>query len=92
MVTILACQKKQEYFFPRTAAEDTEKIMSDKYWSYWTPEVQARIDADIDKNRKADAVFAVGDVRTKVLRQVVTAVGDGAVAAHYAEEYISLKS
>ena len=34
-------------------------------------------------------VFAVGDVRTKVLRQVVTAVSDGAVAAHYAEEYLA---
>lgn len=34
-------------------------------------------------------VFAVGDVRTKALRQVVTAVADGAVAAHYAEEYLA---
>lgn len=34
-------------------------------------------------------VFAVGDVRTKVLRQVVTAVADGAVAAHHAEEYLA---
>ena len=30
-------------------------------------------------------VFAVGDVRTKRLRQVVTAVSDGAVAAHMAD-------
>ena len=34
-------------------------------------------------------VFAVGDVRTKALRQVVTAVADGAVAAHFAEEYLA---
>ena len=34
-------------------------------------------------------VFAVGDVRTKRLRQVVTAVSDGAVAAHMAEEYLA---
>lgn len=34
-------------------------------------------------------VFAVGDVRTKVLRQVVTAVSDGAMAAHYAESYLA---
>ena len=33
-------------------------------------------------------VFAVGDVRTKALRQIVTAAADGAVAAHFAEEYI----
>ena len=34
-------------------------------------------------------VFAVGDVRTKVLRQVVTAVADGAVAVHMAEEFLA---
>ena len=34
-------------------------------------------------------VYAVGDVRTKPLRQVVTAVADGAVAVHMAEEYIA---
>ena len=33
-------------------------------------------------------VYAVGDVRTKPLRQVVTAVADGAVAVHMAEKYI----
>lgn len=36
-------------------------------------------------------VYAVGDVRTKVLRQVVTAVADGAVAVHMAEEYLAGK-
>ena len=34
-------------------------------------------------------VYAVGDVRTKVLRQVVTAVADGAMAVHAAEEYLA---
>ena len=34
-------------------------------------------------------VFAAGDVREKPLRQVVTAVSDGAVAAKFAEEYLS---
>ena len=34
-------------------------------------------------------VFAVGDVRTKALRQIVTAVSDGAVAVHHAEEYLA---
>ena len=37
-------------------------------------------------------VYAVGDVRTKALRQVVTAVGDGAVAVHFAEEYLASRS
>ena len=34
-------------------------------------------------------VYAVGDVRTKALRQVVTAVADGAMAVHMAEEYLA---
>ncbi len=34
-------------------------------------------------------VFAVGDVRTKALRQIVTAAADGAVAVHYAQEYLA---
>ncbi len=35
-----------------------------------------------------DGVFAVGDVRTKPVRQIVTAVADGATASHFAEEYM----
>jgi len=45
--------------------------------------------ADETTRTSIPGVFAVGDVRTKVVRQIVTAVGDGAVAAHFAEEYIS---
>lgn len=33
-------------------------------------------------------IFAVGDIRTKPFRQVVTAVADGAVAVHMAEEFL----
>lgn len=35
-----------------------------------------------------EGVFAVGDVRTKPLRQIVTATADGAVAAHFIEKYL----
>ena len=34
-------------------------------------------------------VYAVGDVRVKPLRQIVTAVADGAMAVHMAEEFLS---
>ena len=34
-------------------------------------------------------VYAAGDVRTKPLRQVVTAVADGAMAVYMAEEYLA---
>ncbi len=42
-----------------------------------------------DTKTSTPGVFVAGDVRTKMLRQVVTAVSDGAVAAHYAEEYLA---
>lgn len=45
--------------------------------------------ADETTRTNIDGVFAAGDVRRKHLRQIVTAVADGAVAAQLAEEYIS---
>ncbi len=45
--------------------------------------------ADESTRTNIAGVYAVGDVRTKPLRQVVTAVGDGAVAVHFAEEYLA---
>jgi thioredoxin reductase (NADPH) len=42
-----------------------------------------------DTKTNIEGVFAVGDIRTKDLRQVVTAVADGAVAVHSAEEYLA---
>ena len=45
--------------------------------------------ADESTKTNMSGVYAVGDVRTKMLRQVVTAVSDGAVAVHCAEEYLA---
>lgn len=44
-----------------------------------------------DESTRTDipGVFAAGDVRTKTLRQIVTAVADGAVAVSFAEEYLA---
>jgi thioredoxin reductase (NADPH) len=44
--------------------------------------------ADETGKTSENGFFAAGDVRTKVLRQVVTAVSDGANAATMAEKYI----
>lgn len=44
--------------------------------------------ADESTKTELPGVYAVGDVRQKALRQVVTAVSDGAVAVHFAEEYL----
>ena len=45
--------------------------------------------ADESTKTNITGVYAAGDVRTKALRQVVTAVSDGAVAVHFAEEELS---
>ena len=51
-----------------TAAESSKSfdinqyrdVMGTKYWELWGPAEQARIDQDIEANRKADANFALG--------------------------------
>ena len=50
---------------------------------------QGYIVADESTRTNLSGVFAAGDVRTKALRQVVTAVADGATAVHFAEEYLA---
>lgn len=45
--------------------------------------------ADESTRTNLPGVFAAGDVRTKALRQIVTAAADGAVAAYYAEQYLA---
>ena len=45
--------------------------------------------ADESTRTNLPGVFAIGDVRTKAVRQIVTAVADGAAAAHFAEEYLA---
>ena len=42
-----------------------------------------------DTKTNIPGVYAVGDMRTKELRQIVTAVADGAVAVHEAEKYLA---
>ena len=59
--------------------------------------VEGKVDLDKSGDVIADescrtnvpGVFAIGDVRTKALRQVVTAVADGATCSHYIEEYLA---
>lgn len=45
--------------------------------------------ADESTCTNVPGVFAIGDVRTKGVRQIVTAVADGAVASHMAEAYLA---
>lgn len=45
--------------------------------------------ADESTKTNLDGVYAVGDVRQKPVRQIVTAVADGATAVHFAEQYLA---
>ncbi len=49
------------------------------------------IRTDEEMRTNVDGVFAAGDVRAKSLRQVATAVSDGAIAAHSAWRYLREK-
>ncbi|MBU3097852.1 MULTISPECIES: thioredoxin-disulfide reductase [Clostridium] len=53
-----------------------------------------RGDVITDENMKTNipGVYAAGDIRVKLLRQVITASADGAIAATHAEHYIENKS
>ena len=42
-----------------------------------------------DTKTNIAGVYAVGDVRSKELRQIVTAIADGAMAVHSAEQYLA---
>ncbi len=57
-----------------------DAIQTDKYGYIITDENMAT---------KIPGVYTIGDVRQKTVRQIANAVGDGAVAAVFAEKYIS---
>jgi thioredoxin reductase (NADPH) len=53
---------------------------------------QGYLKTDAGLQTNIPGVFAAGDIRDTLLRQVATAVGDGALAAVQAEKYISLNN
>ena len=50
------------------ASDIDRSLMSDAYWKIWNDAEQARIDADIERNRKADGVFEVDAPDGEVVR------------------------
>ncbi|MFH1618032.1 MAG: thioredoxin-disulfide reductase, partial [Candidatus Margulisiibacteriota bacterium] len=64
---------------PQTAfAQNIIKLNRDKY-----------IMTDPEMRTSAEGIFAAGDCRKKILRQIVTAAADGAIAANSAIHYLS---
>lgn len=58
----VVCVHAQQLTFPKSSKDDKEKIMSEAYWKLWNPEVQAKIDRDIELNRKSDAWINLPDI------------------------------
>ena len=82
---------------PKFAAKDIfgalrEERIYVRYFNLPRIDNYLRITIGTDEEMKTEipGVFAAGDVRKKALRQIVTAAADGAIAAHFAEEYLHL--
>ncbi len=44
---------------PLSQKDDLGKLMSEKYWVHWNADIQKKIDADIEANRKANALINI---------------------------------
>lgn len=69
-----------ECIYPKNSAEDTEGILSKKYWQQWEAEMP-KIDADIEKYRKADAEVKLEDVAPNSVVKINQTTSDFIVGA-----------
>ena len=65
VLAAVAISTQAQPLFPRSHAEDTKGYMSEAYWNIWNAEEQARIDADIERYRKADGELLLEDIGRK---------------------------
>lgn len=61
---------------------------SDQFRSLGITDEEGWIETDENMETKIPGIFAIGDVRKTVLRQVATAVGDGSIAGNAAYQYV----
>ncbi len=62
---------------------------TEMYKDYLEMDKSGFLISDETTKTKIPGVFAVGDVRTKPLRQIVTALSDGATASKFVEDYLA---
>lgn len=67
---------------PHHAADDVGHVMSDLYWSLWNDSVQNKIDADIDRYRRADAFISLPCVKKGTKLHVQQPTSDFYFGAH----------
>ena len=60
---LAAIKLQAQTSFPKSAKEDIGNDMSEAYWKLWNPQVQNKIDKDIEANRKADATIKLDEVK-----------------------------
>jgi len=63
-------------------SQTKDDVMSKAYWDIWNPEVQAKIDRDIDQNRKADATLQLTNIGKNAAVQVEQISHDFIFGAH----------
>jgi GH35 family endo-1,4-beta-xylanase len=51
-----------DYGTAAMSREEQDKVMSQAYWDFWNPDIQATIDQNIEKYRKADGAFTIKDL------------------------------
>ena len=85
MKTILAAVVALAALGVRAEFKMDKSVMSDAYWKVWNDDVQAKIDDDIEKFRKADASFEVAapDGAEVNVEQLTHAFHFGATIFHF---------
>lgn len=66
--------------------------LSESFKSLGIVDEEGYIPTNENMETKIPGVYAAGDIREKELRQIVTATGDGSLAAEQAQAYIELQS
>ncbi|SEH39226.1 thioredoxin reductase (NADPH) [Halobacillus karajensis] len=89
-VTLYNKKTKEEYEFDTNGAFIYIGMipLSAPFESLGITNEQGYIETDENMETKVPGVFAAGDIREKELRQIVTATGDGSIAAQSAQHYI----
>lgn len=64
--------------------------LSEPFKSLGVVDEEGYVPTNENMETKIPGVFAAGDIRVKDLRQIVTATGDGSIAAEQAQKYIEL--
>lgn len=81
-LALLPVAVQAQVAIPHNASDDVNHVMSDVYWSLWNDSVQAKMDADIERYRKADATLMLPGVKKGTAVKVQQISSDFFFGAH----------